>query len=174
MLLGFYCRVDSQAAKRVLAALLLVCLTWLVACGERKSGHASNATAEVSLPSELMHEPTPERVNQLIEIGKIAFTAKGCIACHMATGEPLTGPGLGGIYGQTIVLADGSTVGRDLAYLYRSIVVPDEYKTVTGSLIMPHYRYLDEETLVGLVYFVKSLSGPSVAPGAKAEEVADE
>ena len=148
--------------------ILLYCIMLFVTgCGE--SGGNADADSNDSpkplvIPAELMAEPTPERVAFLVEIGRASFTSKGCVACHMITGEPLTGPALGGIFGQPIALTDGTMVERDLVYLYRSMVEPNQFVSQAGPVKMPPYAYLDEQTLVGLSYFIRSLT--ALAPDA--------
>lgn len=164
---GFFHVVPSACA-----ALVLLFTFAMTGCGGAEE--TSSEPAEIVIPAELLAEPTPERIAELVEIGRAAFTAETCIACHAANGEALTGPALANIYQQEVKLADGRTVIRDMPYLYRSMVIPNEYKAQAGSLVMPPYARLDEETLVGLVYYVRSLSDVATetadAPDADASE----
>lgn len=142
-----------------LAVLLAGCACCLTGCGGADDTTATNTDpAVIVIPAELTAEPAPQRVAELIGIGEAAFKQSGCIACHLASGQALTGPALANIFDQPITLTDGRVIHRDLTYLYRSIVVPNEYKSKTGKIVMPPYAHLDEEKLVGMVYFVRSLS----------------
>lgn len=145
--------------------LMMLVLTCSGCGGDDGPDDTANPSAEVVIPAELTIEPSTERIAELVEIGREAFSAKGCIACHLANGQPLTGPGLANIYGEPIELSDGRVIDRDLPYLYRSIVIPQEYKSQAGKIVMPPYAYLDEQTLVGMVYFIRSLTDVSPAEG---------
>jgi cytochrome c2 len=65
--------------------------------------------------------PTPA----LVARGKELFTADSCVGCHSLGSTAGAGPGLGGVAGRTVELADGSTVTSDDAYLARSLTDPD-------------------------------------------------
>lgn len=151
--------------------MLMVCFFLAMpGCGGADSdteGEAQSA-APLVIPDELTKEPSAERVAALVEKGREAFIQSACITCHMVNGEPLTGPGLSGIMGQPITLADGTEIDRDLVYLYKSIVVPNQYVSQAGPVVMPPYAFLDEETLVSLVYFIASLSTPAEVQGGEA------
>ena len=60
----------------------------------------------------------------------------GCTACHSIDGSAGTAPTFKGLYGSKRVLADGSTVIADEAYLRQSIESP-EAKVVKGFDAMP-------------------------------------
>jgi len=83
----------------------------------------------------------------------------GCAACHAADSSRLVGPGWGGLYGENIKLADGSTVLADDAYLGESIRQPDA-KVVAGYApgVMPAYAtLLKPEEVKALVAYIASL-----------------
>lgn len=159
--------LDPARLAFVLAGAIVL---WLPGCGE--SGYtevdASKPQDELVLPAELESPPSADRIEELVESGRAAFTQKGCIACHGIDGQALTGPALADIYGKSITLQDGRVLERDLAYLYKSLVAPSQYVSSGGPVVMPPYTYLDEQTLVALVYFVRSLSEPDAESDAEA------
>jgi cytochrome c551/c552 len=156
---------ERLCERALIATALSGVFVGLSGCGGAEDD-AADASAEVVIPAEIVTEPSQQRVEELVTLGKAAFTQKGCIACHMANGQALTGPALANIYGESITLADGSVVERDLEYLYKSIVVPQQYISQAGAIVMPPYAYLDEQTLVGLVYFVRSLTDATPTIGS--------
>lgn len=170
--------ISSPLRGAALAKLLTAsCLLFFLGgCGESEGepDPSLQVAGPIVIPADLKADPGAERVEALIEIGREAFVQKGCIACHAPDGQPLTGPGLAGIFGQSITLKDGQVIDRDLAYLYKSIVVPNEYTSKAGSVVMPPYAYLDEQTLVGLSYFIRSLSDVPLAPGEQEGTTRDE
>lgn len=94
----------------------------------------------------------------LVEKGRLLAEQNGCLACHSIDGTPSLGPGWLGLYGKTEILADGSTVTVDDAYLIESIVAPNA-KLVQGyPPVMVAYPF-DSETLDALVAYIRSLSG---------------
>ncbi len=60
-----------------------------------------------------------------------------CTACHSLDGSPMTGPTFKGLYGSKRILADGTAVTADAAYLTESIDKPNA-KVVKGfDPVMP-------------------------------------
>jgi cytochrome c oxidase subunit 2 len=84
----------------------------------------TTSTATSTTPSESTLGPV-EATPALVARGKPLYAADGCAACHSLTGSSGVGPGLGGIAGRAVVLADGRTVTADDAYLERSITDAD-------------------------------------------------
>lgn len=166
----------SNRGPAIYRMLLLICFAMVVlGCGDSgAASDAGDASKALVIPAEIQTEPSAERVEELVGLGRAAFAEKGCIACHMITGERLTGPGLANIFGQPIKLVDGTEVQRDLVYLYKSIVVPNQYVSQSGPIVMPPYAYLDEQTLIGLTYFVRSLTETSPGPSEQPAESSDE
>ncbi len=93
--------------------------------------------------------------------GQKTFQELACHTCHMedAGGR---GPSLRGLFGSQVKLADGTTVVADEAYLRESILNP-QAKLVAGyQPLMPTFQGLvNEEALMGLIEFVKSLQAPT-------------
>lgn len=105
--------------------------------------------------------------------GQQMFESLGCASCHGANAEGGRGPALLGLFGSNVVLSNGPTLKADEAYLRESILNP-QAKIVTGfGPIMPSFQgQVNEEQLLQLVAYVKSLSSPktetpSVKPAQK-------
>jgi uncharacterized membrane protein len=88
--------------------------------------------------------------------GAKLFVGQGCAACHQQGSSQLA-PDLAGIYNSEQVLADGSKVTADEAYLLESIRQP-QAKVVRGyAAAMPSYAHLPEDDLAKLLEYLKSL-----------------
>jgi cytochrome c oxidase subunit 2 len=102
--------------------------------------------------------------------GQAMFESLGCASCHGANAEGGRGPALIGVFGSNVTLNGGQTVRADEGYLRESITNP-QAKIVTGfGPIMPSFQgQVNEEQLLGLVAYIKSLSTAKqpVAPTAK-------
>lgn len=87
--------------------------------------------------------------------GAKLFVGQGCAACHQQGSSQLA-PDLAGIFGSEQVLADGSKVIADEAYLLESIRQP-QAKVVQGyAAAMPSYAHLPEDDLAKLLEYLKS------------------
>jgi len=99
--------------------------------------------------------------------GEKLFTEKACNTCHLGSGLGRA-PSLSGVYGSKVLLADGSAVTADDAYIRESILQPNA-KIVAGyQPLMPTFQgQLTEEQLLALTAYIKSLeSQPVPAKGA--------
>jgi cytochrome c oxidase subunit 2 len=96
--------------------------------------------------------------------GQRTFQDLACHTCHMADASG-RGPALVGIFGSQVKLADGRTVVADEAYLRESILNP-QAKLVAGyQPLMPTFQGLvNEEALLGLIEYIKSLQPATAAP----------
>jgi cytochrome c oxidase subunit 2 len=102
-----------------------------------------------------------------VAAGEKLFTQLACTTCHIANGTG-RGPSLNGVYGAKVLLADGSTVIADEAYIRESILQP-KAKIVAGyQPVMPTFQGLvTEEQILNLTAYIKSLqSQPVPAKGA--------
>lgn len=103
--------------------------------------------------------------------GARLYARLGCANCHggeaSAGAGPaggrgpggVQGPSLAGLYGSKVRLTDGRIVTADEAYLHDSLVQPERYPVAGWPAAMPSYaRAVDEEELVELVAYLKSLS----------------
>jgi cytochrome c oxidase subunit 2 len=99
--------------------------------------------------------------------GEKLFAEKACSTCHLGAGVGRA-PSLNGLYGAKVLLADGSTVVADEAYIRESILQPNA-KIVAGyQPLMPTFQgQLTEEQIISLTAYIKSLqSQPVPATGA--------
>jgi len=96
-----------------------------------------------------------------VEAGKRLFQELRCAACHMPESAPVRGPPLQNVYGHEVILKGGQTMTADENYLRESILRPGA-KVVNGyEPIMPSFDgQLDEEQLIQLIAYLKSLATP--------------
>jgi cytochrome c oxidase subunit II len=102
-----------------------------------------------------------------VSAGEKLFTQLACNTCHLPDGSG-RGPSLNGVYANKVLLADGSTVNADDAYIRESILQP-KAKVVAGFVpVMPTFQGLvSEEQILNLTSYIKSLqSQPVPAKGA--------
>jgi cytochrome c oxidase subunit 2 len=106
--------------------------------------------------------------------GEKLFAEKACSTCHLPDGKGRA-PSLNGVYEGKVLLADGSTVSADDAYIRESILAPNA-KVVAGFLpVMPSFQgQLTEEQILTLTAYIKSLqsqpvpaTGAGIAPAGK-------
>src|SRR5688572_17379372 len=105
-----------------------------------------------------------------IEMGRDLFENKlGCASCH-AGGPQQRGAMLEGIYNKEVRLVGGSTVLANDEYIRNSILNPGAQVVEGFQPIMPTFKgQVTEEQLLGLVAYIKSLSGvTSTTPGSPA------
>jgi cytochrome c oxidase subunit 2 len=99
--------------------------------------------------------------------GEKLFTQLACVTCHLGNGTGRA-PSLNGVYDAKVLLADGTTVTADDAYIRESILQP-KAKIVAGyQPVMPTFQGLvSEEQILNLTAYIKSLqSQPVPAKGA--------
>jgi cytochrome c oxidase subunit II len=106
--------------------------------------------------------------------GEKLFSDHTCNTCHYPDGKG-RGPSLNGLYGKKVLLADGSSVTADDAYIRESILNPSAKIVAKYQALMPAFQgQLTEEELLNLISYVKSLQAPAapetgsgVAPAGK-------
>jgi len=99
--------------------------------------------------------------------GQKLFDHYGCVTCHV-TDQQGRAPSLTNVFGHLVQLEDGRTVIADEAFLRESILNPSA-NAVKGyqANIMPVFQgQINEEGLLKLIVYIKSLSGPNAAPEA--------
>ena len=102
-----------------------------------------------------------------VAAGEKLFSQLACNTCHLPNGTG-RGPSLNGTYGGKVLLADGSTITADEAYIRESILQP-KAKIVAGyQPVMPTFQGLvTEEQIMNLTAYIKSLqTQPVPAKGA--------
>lgn len=82
----------------------------------------------------------------------------GCTACYSTDGMVVVGPSLKGLYGQQKMMADGTTITVDEAYLRESILEPN-VKVVEGySPVMPDQSdTMTDDQIAEIIEYIKSL-----------------
>jgi cytochrome c oxidase subunit 2 len=109
-----------------------------------------------------------------IASGAELFQTLACETCHKgANGRIQRGPELVGLFGNTVQLADGTSLVADETYLRESILNP-QAKLVKGwDSVMPTFQgQISEEQLSQLLAYVKSLGGPKPAASPAASHAA--
>jgi cytochrome c oxidase subunit 2 len=95
----------------------------------------------------------------LADRGAQLFRRSGCSGCH----DPHSGvhaPDLNGLYGQTVPLADATTVRVDDRYLHDSIMLPQKEIAAGYAPIMPSYQgRIGEEDVLALIAYLKTTGG---------------
>ncbi len=121
-----------------------------VACG---GDDATTSTADDTRvpPSDLGLDPAA------VERGEAGARAMGCAGCHGQDFGGGAGPGWIGLHGSEVVLADGTTVIADEAYLTRAIADPDADLREGYTLRMPA-NSLTDEAIADIVAYIISLS----------------
>ena len=99
--------------------------------------------------------------------GQQMFQTLGCASCHGANGEGGRGPALVGVFNSQVQLTGGQTIKADEGYIRESILTP-QAKIVSGfGPIMPTFQgQVNEEQIVQLLAYVKSLGGKAAQPAA--------
>jgi cytochrome c oxidase subunit 2 len=88
--------------------------------------------------------------------GQGIYESSGCKACHSIDGSPLIGPTWLGLWGETVILEDGSTLTADDDYIIESIREPNA-KIVKGFAPgMPQFNLSDLQ-IADLIEFIKTL-----------------
>ncbi|MBI5965260.1 MAG: cytochrome c oxidase subunit II [Chloroflexi bacterium] len=90
--------------------------------------------------------------------GKKLITANGCIGCHSVTPQPgVSAPSWFGLFGSQVLLADGSTVTADDAYITESILDPaaKEVEGYSPTIMKPFTLTPDE--IADILAYIKSL-----------------
>ena len=105
---------------------------------------------------------TQPEADDLAGQGKALFARLGCASCHGPQAAGRVAPNLNGVYGSHVLLSDGRIVTADEGYIRDSIVLPDKDVAAGYPPIMPSFsKSVDEEGLVSLVAYVRSLSSSS-------------
>jgi cytochrome c oxidase subunit 2 len=93
--------------------------------------------------------------------GEKLFQQYGCSTCHLLDSQGRC-PNLRGVFGNPVLLSDGTQVTADEAYVRESILDP-RAKTVQGfEQLMPTFQgQINEEGLLQLIAYIRSLSKPA-------------
>jgi mono/diheme cytochrome c family protein len=89
--------------------------------------------------------------------GRQVFDSLGCAVCHMQAGGQIA-PALDGLHGSIQILADGSKVLADDAYLRRSILEPQTQIVKGYAPAMPSYAgRISDPQLEDLLAYLRSI-----------------
>ena len=89
--------------------------------------------------------------------GRKLFRQYGCVDCH----EAGRAPPLQGLFGQPVLLSDGSTVMADENYIRQKLLTPSASIPAGYQPIMPSFAgRLTEEDILNIIAYIKSI-GPS-------------
>jgi cytochrome c oxidase subunit 2 len=89
--------------------------------------------------------------------GERLFTQFGCAGCH-GPNPGIRAPGLDGLYGKPVPLADGTVTLADERYIHDSIVNPGQEVVAGYKNVMPSYKgFLKETQLLALVAYIRAL-----------------
>lgn len=95
----------------------------------------------------------------LLKVGEMAYTAKGCNACHTVNGGKNTGPTWLNMYGETHQYTDGSSQLVDENSLRENILYAQKRIMQGYPTSMPTYAgQLKEVEIRGLILYIKSLN----------------
>jgi cytochrome c oxidase subunit II len=96
--------------------------------------------------------------------GRKLFQQYGCVDCHEAN----RAPSLQGLYGQPVLLSDGSTVIADANYVRQKLLTPAATIPAGYQPIMPSFAgRLSEEDILAIIAYIQSIgpsAGASVPP----------
>src|SRR5581483_2166293 len=126
---------------------------YLVVCNEY-CGVAHHNMAGVIHVAE--HATAPPPPAQPLLGGAELLDKSGCTACHSLDGSALVGPTLKGLYGSRRVLANGTVVVADEAYIRESIEKPDA-KVVKGFEANMPAMPLSQADEQAIIDFIKTL-----------------
>jgi cytochrome c oxidase subunit 2 len=102
----------------------------------------------------------------LASTGQKLFQQLGCGSCHRSDTQG-RGPNLVGVFGKPVLLDDGRTVTADENYVRESILNPGAKIAAGFKNIMPSFQgVVNEEQLLSLVAYIKSLQGSAGAPAS--------
>jgi cytochrome c oxidase subunit 2 len=110
---------------------------------------------------------TQPSTGSLADAGRRIFASLGCATCHAPAPEVEArgrGPSLAGLFGKEVELADGRTVRADESYIRESIIDPGAKLVAGYQPLMPSFRgVVDEEGLIALLAYIRSLNPPAPA-----------
>ena len=127
--------------------------------------------AIVALIKSLGAEPSASEASgpgdDLAAQGQRLAESLGCLACHSVDGSKGVGPSWQGLYGETVNLADGTSIKADEGYIKDSILNPGARIVKGYAAVMPAFVPSDQE-LNALIAFIKSKANAD-ADASKAE-----
>ncbi len=137
--------VRSSTTRHLTRLALATGITMVMAFGAAACGSDSGSDSGSSLP------PAAENGRRLAQ-------SSGCAGCHGQNFRGGAGPALVGLAGSEVVLADGSTVIADDAYLTTAISEPAAQLVDGYTLKMPA-NDLSAAEVADIVAFINTLTG---------------
>jgi cytochrome c oxidase subunit 2 len=102
----------------------------------------------------------------LADQGAKLFGDLGCATCHTGQNQQGRGPSLVGVFGSEVTLATGEKVKADEAYIRESLLTPAAKMVAGYPPLMPTFQgVINEEQLMALTAYIKSLATPPAAAG---------
>ncbi|HEX4112919.1 MAG TPA: cytochrome c oxidase subunit II [Stellaceae bacterium] len=100
----------------------------------------------------------------LAEQGGTIYRRLGCSGCHGA-GSTVKAPRLDGLFGHRVIMRSGAVTMADDGYIRDAILEPGKNPPAGYPPVMPSFAgQLNEEDVVALVAYVKSLADTRAAP----------
>jgi cytochrome c oxidase subunit 2 len=131
-------------------------------CGTRHSGMIGEVI--VMEPNDYQAWLSGSPDTSLATAGEKLFTGLACNTCHRPDAQG-RGPVLDGLFGKKVRTEGGETVTVDEAYIRESILNPSAKIAAGFQPMMPTFQGLvNEEQLLQLIEYVKSLHGPVPGP----------
>ncbi len=137
---------------RLLAAVSMVSMVFIAACGQDKQAESTAAAPAKTDPAVAVHaaEAASVSLEDRIASGKKVF-AKVCAACHQAEGQGLKGA-FPPLAGSDILAKEGGMLAVNAALNGRS--GPITVNGVDYNSVMPPLSYLSDEDIANAVTFV--------------------
>ena len=101
-------------------------------------------------------EGLPVELTPVAAEGRQIANSSGCASCHGKNGQGVTAPTWQGLYGEPVPLDDGTTVIADDAYLYDSIVDPQNQIVEDYTIKMPQ-NDLSDEQIEKVILYIREL-----------------
>ena len=131
-------------------------------CGDQHSNMLSSVVVHPAGEFEKWLKDAANYTKNLppVEAGKLLYQRHGCSQCHSIDAAAAgNGPTFKGIFGQTHVMADGSSVLVDENYIRESILEPQAKIRAGFQPIMSTYQgQLSDDDIANLIALIKSLS----------------
>jgi cytochrome c oxidase subunit 2 len=127
-----------------------------VACGDDSDG-ADSAGDDAAVTTEATASGSANSGGGDAVNGEQLARSMGCAGCHGQNFGGGAGPSLVGLAGTDVLLADGTTVLADTAYLTRAIANPSADLVADYNLRMPANGLNDAE-IADIVAFIETLA----------------
>ncbi len=127
---------------------------YLVVCNEYCGTAHHNMAGRIRVSAEAVAEAAAAAAARAQSVERL-LDQHGCLACHSTDGSESIGPTFKGLFGSTRIMADGSTVIADEAYLREAIDEP-EARVVKDFDAMPEMPLPAEDT-AAIIEYIRTL-----------------